>query len=62
GPILDAEPTDVALREPAQTSGVTEVWERLRQAMEETLRAITLAQVCAWERERRTKQPLMFYI
>jgi Rrf2 family cysteine metabolism transcriptional repressor len=62
GPILDAEPTDAALRERAQTSGVTEVWERLRQAMEETLRAITLAQVCAWERERRTKQPLMFYI
>ncbi len=62
GPILDAEPTDGALRERAQTSGVTEVWERLRQAMEETLRAITLAQVCAWERERRTKQPLMFYI
>jgi Rrf2 family cysteine metabolism transcriptional repressor len=62
GPILDAEPTDAALRERAQTSGVTEVWERLRQAMEGTLRAITLAQVCAWERERRTKQPLMFYI
>ncbi len=61
GPILDAEPMDAALRERAQTSGVAEIWERLRQTMDATLRDITLAQVCAWEREKRAKQP-MFYI
>jgi len=30
--------------------------------MESVLQNITLAQVCAWERERRAKQPMMFYI
>lgn len=61
GPILDAEPMDAALRERSQMSGVAEIWERLRQTMDATLRDITLAQVCAWEREKRARQP-MFYI
>ncbi len=61
GPVLDTEPLDPTLRERSRNSGVPLVWERLRKAMEEVLDSITLAQVCAWERERRT-QPLMFYI
>lgn len=62
GPVLDAEPIDPALKERAKLSGVAEVWERLRKVMEATLQEITLAQVCAWEQERRSRQPLMFYI
>ncbi len=62
GPVLDAEPIDPTLRERAKLSGVAEVWERLRRVMEATLQEITLAQVCAWEQERRSRQPLMFYI
>ncbi len=61
GPILEMEPLDPHLRERSRTSGVIVVWQRLREAMEKALDEITLAQVCAWELERRT-QPLMFYI
>lgn len=61
GPILEIEPLDPHLRERSRTSGITVVWERLREVMEKALDEITLAQVCAWELERRT-QPLMFYI
>ncbi len=59
GPILEIEPLDPHLRERSRTSGITVVWERLREVMEKALDEITLAQVCAWELERRT-QPLMF--
>lgn len=62
GPILETEPIDPQLRERVQTSGVAVVWEKLREAMESLLGGITLAQVCAWEQERRSRQPLMFYI
>ncbi|MGQ9463802.1 MAG: RrF2 family transcriptional regulator [Candidatus Fervidibacter sp.] len=62
GPILETEPIDPQLRERVQTSGVAVVWEKLREAMESLLGSITLAQVCAWEQERRSRQPLMFYI
>lgn len=62
GPILETEPIDPQLRERVQTSGVAVVWEKLREAMESLLGGITLAQVCAWEQQRRSSQPLMFYI
>lgn len=62
GPILETEPIDPQLRERVQTSGVAVVWEKLREAMESLLGSVTLAQVCAWEQERRSRQPLMFYI
>jgi len=62
GPILDAEPMDPNLRERAKNSGVSSVWERLAEAMENILQNITLAQVCAWEQEKRSRHPMMFYI
>lgn len=62
GPILDTEPMDPNLRERARNSSISLVFEKLAEAMENVLQNITLAQVCAWERERRAKQPLMFYI
>lgn len=62
GPILETEPIDPQLRERVQISGVAVVWEKLREAMESLLGSVTLAQVCAWEQERRSRQPLMFYI
>lgn len=62
GPILETEPIDPQLRERGQTSGVAVVWEKLREAMESLLGGITLAQVCSWEQQRRSRQPLMFYI
>ncbi|MCS7264594.1 MAG: Rrf2 family transcriptional regulator [Armatimonadetes bacterium] len=62
GPVLDIEPMEPNLRERVKNSGVSVVWERLADAMENLLQNITLAQVCAWEQEKRSRQPMMFYI
>ncbi len=62
GPILDFEPMEPNLRERVRNSGVSIVWEQLAEAMENVLQNITLAQVCAWEQEKRSRQPMMFYI
>ncbi len=62
GPILDFEPMEPNLRERVKNSGVSFVWEQLAEAMENVLQNITLAQVCAWEQEKRARQPMMFYI
>lgn len=62
GPLLDIEPIEPNLRERAKNSGVSVIWERLAEAMEIVLQSITLSQVCAWEQEKRSRQPLMFYI
>jgi Rrf2 family protein len=62
GPVLDFEPMEPNLRERAKSSGVSVVWEQLAEAMENVLQNITLAQVCAWEQEKRSRQPMMFYI
>jgi len=62
GPVLDVEPMEPSLRERAKNSGVSVVWERLAEAMENVLQSITLAQVCTWEQEKRSRQSLMFYI
>ncbi len=62
GPVLDIEPMEPNLRERVKNSGVSVVWERLAETMENVLQNITLAQVCAWEQEKRSRQPLMFYI
>ncbi|MFN4178882.1 MAG: RrF2 family transcriptional regulator [Armatimonadota bacterium] len=62
GPILDFEPMEPNLRERVKNSGVSVIWEQLAEAMENVLQNITLAQVCAWEQEKRSRQPMMFYI
>lgn len=62
GPILDFEPMESNLRERVKNSGVSFVWEQLAEAMENVLQNITLAQVCAWEQKKRSRQPMMFYI
>lgn len=62
GPVLDFEPMEPNLRERVKNSGVSVVWEQLAKAMENVLQNITLAQVCAWEQEKRSRQPMMFYI
>ncbi|MCX7969853.1 MAG: Rrf2 family transcriptional regulator, partial [Armatimonadetes bacterium] len=62
GPVLEIEPMEPNLRERAKNSGVSVIWERFAEVMENLLQSITLAQVCTWEQEKRSRQPLMFYI
>ncbi len=62
GPVLEVEPADPVLKERAHLSGTMEVWQRVRAAIEDVLASLTLAQLCAWERERRFTHPRMFYI
>ncbi|MCS7223692.1 MAG: Rrf2 family transcriptional regulator [Armatimonadetes bacterium] len=62
GQFLEIEPADPVLKERAQLSATMEVWRRLQSAMEQVLSSLTLAELCAWEREKRLAHPRMFFI